>query len=99
MFRTAVSLSAFQKASSRVTVALLPLIALAIMQGGLLLAAQAPARRWLAGRAAWTATVAMNGSIMTLFIWHLTATTLVVLAASKHRRKQSSCPLSAKRGL
>jgi Acyltransferase family len=57
------------------------LIALAIMQGGLLLAAQAPARRWLAGRIAWTATVAMNGSIMTLFIWHLTATTLVVLAA------------------
>jgi len=51
------------------------------MQGGLLLAAQAPARRWLAGRAAWTATVAMNGNIMTLFIWHLTATTLVILAA------------------
>ena len=57
------------------------LIALAIMQGALLLAAQAPARRWLAGRVAWTATVAMNGSIMTLFIWHLTATTLVVLGA------------------
>jgi hypothetical protein len=57
------------------------LIALAIMQGGLLLALQAPARRWLAGRAAWTATVTINGSIMTLFIWHLTATTLVVLAA------------------
>jgi Acyltransferase family len=57
------------------------LIALAIMQGGLLLALQAPARRWLAGRAAWTATVAINGNIMTLFIWHLTATTLVVFAA------------------
>jgi hypothetical protein len=57
------------------------LIALAMMQGGLLLAAQAPARRWLAGRVAWTATVAMNGNIMTLFIWHMTATTLVVLAA------------------
>jgi surface polysaccharide O-acyltransferase-like enzyme len=57
------------------------LIALAIMQGGLLLALQVPARRWLAGRNAWTATVAINGSIMTLFIWHLTATTLVVLAA------------------
>jgi surface polysaccharide O-acyltransferase-like enzyme len=57
------------------------LIALAIMQGGLLLALQAPARRWLAGRKAWTATVAINGSIMTLFIWHLTATALVVLAA------------------
>ena len=51
------------------------------MQSGLLLAVQAPMRRWLAGRVAWTATVAMNGSIMTMFIWHLTATTLVVLAA------------------
>jgi hypothetical protein len=49
------------------------------MQGGLLLAGQAPARRWLTGRIAWTATVAVNGSIMTLFIWHLTATVLVVL--------------------
>jgi hypothetical protein len=57
------------------------LIALAVMQGGLLLAAQGPARRWLADRTAWTATVAINGNIMTLFIWHLTATTLVVLAA------------------
>ncbi|HVZ35472.1 MAG TPA: hypothetical protein VG963_23755, partial [Polyangiaceae bacterium] len=57
------------------------LIALATVQGGLLLAAQAPARRWLAGRAAWTATVVMNSNIMTLFIWHLTATTLVILAA------------------
>jgi hypothetical protein len=57
------------------------LIALAIMQGGLLLAAQAHARHWLAGRLVWTATVAINGNIMTLFIWHLTATTLVVFAA------------------
>jgi len=57
------------------------LLALAIMQGGLLLAAQAPARRWLTGRIAWTATVAVNGNIMTLFIWHLTATVLVVLVA------------------
>jgi surface polysaccharide O-acyltransferase-like enzyme len=57
------------------------LIALAAMQGGLLLAVEAPARRWLAGRAAWTATVAINANIMTIFIWHLTATTLVVLAA------------------
>jgi surface polysaccharide O-acyltransferase-like enzyme len=57
------------------------LIALAAMQGGLLLAAQVPMRRWLAGRVAWTATVALNGSIMTMFIWHMTATVLVVLAA------------------
>ena len=57
------------------------LIVLAMMQGGLLLAVQAPARRWLAGRVVWTATVAINGTIMTLFIWHLTATTLVVLVS------------------
>lgn len=57
------------------------LIALAIMQGGLLLAVQGPARRWLNGRVVWTATVAINGAIMTLFIWHLTATVLVVFIA------------------
>ena len=57
------------------------LIALAIMQGGLLLAAQAPARRWLSGRIAWTATVALSGNIMTIFIWHLTATVLVAFVA------------------
>jgi len=57
------------------------LIALAVMQCGLLLAVEAPARRWLASRTAWTATVAINATIMTIFIWHLTATTLVVFAA------------------
>src|SRR5262252_2908304 len=57
------------------------LIALAIVQGGVLFAFQAPARRWLAGRSAWTATVLINANIMTLFIWHLTATTLVVLGS------------------
>jgi hypothetical protein len=51
------------------------------MQGGLLLAAEAHARRWLASRLAWTATVAINVNIMTLFIWHLTATIVVVIAA------------------
>jgi hypothetical protein len=57
------------------------LIALAIVQGGLLFAVQAAARRWLAGRLAWTATVLINANIMTLFIWHLTATTFVVLGS------------------
>ena len=52
-----------------------------ILQGGLLLSAEAHARRWLTSRLAWTATVAINVKIMTLFIWHLTATTVVVLAA------------------
>ena len=57
------------------------LIALAIMQAGILGSIQPAARRWLAGRVPWTATVAVNGNIMTLFIWHLTATTIVVLLA------------------
>src|SRR5262249_51636414 len=57
------------------------LIALAIVQGGVLFWLQAAARRWLAGRSAWTATVLINANIMTLFIWHLTATTLVVLGS------------------
>src|SRR5215475_4944320 len=57
------------------------LIALAIMQGGVLFALQAAARRWLNGRSAWTATVLINANIMTLFIWHLTATTLVILGS------------------
>src|SRR5262245_35331691 len=57
------------------------LIALAIVQGGVLFALQAAARRWLAGRSAWTATVLINANIMTLFIWHLTPTTLVVLGS------------------
>src|SRR5215510_5552468 len=57
------------------------LIALAIVQGGVLFAFQAAARRWLAGRSAWTATVLINANIMTLFIWHLTATTLVALGS------------------
>lgn len=56
------------------------LIALAITQGGLVIAAQQPVRQWLNGRIPWTTTVAINSSIMTLFIWHLTATTLVVFA-------------------
>jgi hypothetical protein len=57
------------------------LIALAIMQGGVLLTIEGAVRRWLDGRAAWTTTVILNGAIMTLFIWHMTATTLVVLAS------------------
>jgi Acyltransferase family len=57
------------------------LIALAIVQGGVLYVLQPAARRWLAGRSAWTATVLINANIMTLFIWHLTATTLVVLGS------------------
>ena len=56
----------------------LPMLALGLVQSGLLLAIEAPARRWLARRALWTATVLVNGMIMTIFLWHLTASTLIV---------------------
>jgi acyltransferase-like protein len=52
------------------------LLALAAFQAGLLLALQEPARRWLARRGPWTATVLVNGLIMTVYLWHLTAMVL-----------------------
>jgi len=56
----------------------LPMLAIGLVQVGLLLSLEAPVRRWLAGPTAWTATVLVNGMIMTIFLWHLTASTLVV---------------------
>lgn len=51
----------------------LPMLALAALQGGLLLALEGPARRWLARSSVFTATVLVNGMIMTVYLWHLTA--------------------------
>lgn len=52
------------------------LIALALAQGGLLLSLQQPLARWLARAVPWTATVLINGMIMTIYLWHLTAMVL-----------------------
>ncbi|MFC1640294.1 acyltransferase family protein, partial [Gemmatimonadota bacterium] len=60
----------------------LPLLVLGIAQGGLLLSMEGPLRRWLARGAPWTATVLVNGMIMTVFLWHLTASTLTIGAAT-----------------
>jgi fucose 4-O-acetylase-like acetyltransferase len=49
------------------------LIALALFQAGLLLALEGPARRFLAVERRWAATILINGRIMTLYLWHLTA--------------------------
>lgn len=49
------------------------LIALAVFQIGLVLALEHPLRRWLDRTGPWTATVLISGSIMTLYLWHLTA--------------------------
>lgn len=56
----------------------LPLLALGIAQSGVLLAFEGPLRRWLARGVPWTATVLLNGMIMTIYLWHLTAAALVM---------------------
>lgn len=56
----------------------LPMLLLGIGQTGLLLAIEAPMRRWLGRSAPWTATVLVNGMIMTVFLWHLTASSLII---------------------
>ncbi len=59
----------------------LPMLALAALQGGLLLAFEGPARRWLDRSSIWTATVLVNGMIMTIYLWHLTALAWTIGAA------------------
>jgi fucose 4-O-acetylase-like acetyltransferase len=49
------------------------LVALGLFQAGLLLSMEAPARRFLARERNWAATILVNGRIMTLYLWHLTA--------------------------
>lgn len=57
------------------------LLALGIAQCGLLLSMEKPMRRWLAGLTPWTWVVLINSMIMTVFLWHLTASTLSIGAA------------------
>ena len=49
------------------------LLTLAVFQTGALLAMEGPARRMLARTRTWAATILINGRIMTLYLWHLTA--------------------------
>jgi len=56
----------------------LPMLLIGIVQTGFLLSLEAPFRRWLARPTSWTITVLINGMIMTIFLWHLTASTLVI---------------------
>lgn len=59
----------------------LALLALGIAQTGLALALERPARKMLDGITAWTTVVLINGMIMTVYLWHLTAFVLVMIAA------------------
>jgi hypothetical protein len=56
----------------------LPLLALGIAQAGFVLAFEAPLRRWLNRPTPWTAAVLLNGMIMTIYLWHSTAMTLII---------------------
>jgi hypothetical protein len=57
------------------------LLALGIAQAGLALAIEPQMRRVLDNLRLWTAVVLMNGMIMTVYLWHLTAFVLVMVAA------------------
>ena len=57
------------------------LMALGVMQTGLALFLEKPARRMLDKIGIWTAVVLMNGMIMSIYLWHLTAFVLVMIAA------------------
>jgi Acyltransferase family len=59
----------------------LALLALGITQTGFALALEPAARRMLENMALWTGTVMLNGMIMTVYLWHLTAFVLVMVAA------------------
>lgn len=56
----------------------LPMLALGLAQCGLLLSVEGPMRRWLTRGRPWTATLLVNGMIMTIYLWHFTASTLVI---------------------
>jgi fucose 4-O-acetylase-like acetyltransferase len=56
----------------------LALVALGVAQMGFALAFEGRATRWLARTRPWAATIAVNGSIMTIYLWHLTAMVAVV---------------------
>lgn len=57
------------------------LFALGVMQTGLVLALEPWGRRMLDNLNLWTGTVLMNGMIMTIYLWHLTAFVLVMVVA------------------
>ncbi len=57
------------------------LLALGVMQTGLALSLEKPARKLLGNIRIWTGVVLMNGMIMSIYLWHLTAFVLVMVAA------------------
>lgn len=56
----------------------LALLALGVFHAGLVMVLEGPLRRWLQRALPWTVTVLVNGTIMTLYLWHLTVMILVI---------------------
>jgi hypothetical protein len=54
------------------------LLALGAAQTGAILTFEGPMRRWLAGTRPWAATVLVNGTIMSVYLWHLTVLALLI---------------------
>lgn len=54
------------------------MVLLGMLQGGIILLAERPLAERLRSPRLWTATVAVNARIMTLYLWHLTAMVLVI---------------------
>ena len=57
------------------------LLALGLLQFGVLLAIETPMRRLLENLRWWTATVLINSMIMTIYLWHVTVMIVVVAVA------------------
>ncbi|MDF2757420.1 MAG: Acyltransferase family protein [Thermomicrobiales bacterium] len=57
-------------------------LALALFQLGLLIAFERPLRAWLQRRESWAATILVNRSIMTVYLWHMTVLVLVLACSA-----------------
>ena len=55
----------------------LPMLLLGSIQIGVAMALASSVRRWLDSSKTWTVVVLVNGMTMTIFLWHLTAPTLI----------------------
>jgi len=56
----------------------LAMLALGAAQAGLALSLEPLVKRWLSRLVPWTATVLINGMIMTVYLWHLTVMVLLI---------------------
>jgi hypothetical protein len=56
------------------------MLLLGVMQMGVLWGTAATVKRWMAGARAWHAVVGVSGVIMTIYLWHLSAMSLVAAA-------------------